>query len=187
MVHQARLGALLHELSEWDPVKEALRQHLEAFELAQYLKGTTRSLPDALQPHQQLIDAIHWGDADRAPEVELCLVGLAAQRIKEYVYETPGLPEIRGASQLLDEVVTQMAEAVAQAIGRECVLQTAASTLNFLAPQPDDWVSRLKRAFYEKTLVGFCAAAAHPVKLKEFLCDYSQCMRDFLTAMDADR
>ncbi len=187
LVHQARLGALLHELSDLPAIQEKLRQHPEAFALAQYLDEKSDSLPDALQPHKALIDSTHLGDPSRVPEVEFCIIGLAAQRIKQYVYETPGLPEIRGASQLLDKVVSKMAQKVSQEVGRECVLQTAASTLNFLAPEPGEWATRLKCAFYEKTLVGFCVAAAHPVQLRDFLSNYSQCMRDFLTAMDADR
>ncbi|MCX7992615.1 MAG: hypothetical protein N2651_02980, partial [Fimbriimonadales bacterium] len=187
VVHEARLGALLHELSDSPELQNALSQFPIALALAHYLKAGKGDLPDVLQPYQALTDAIHNGDARNAPDVEFCIVGLAAQRIKQYVFETPGLPEIRGASQLLDEVVEEMAEEVAKEIGQECILQTAASTLNFLAPEPSEWTTRLKRAFYEKTLVAFCASAAHTVRLPQFLSNYSQCMRDFLTAMDADR
>ncbi|GIV09242.1 MAG: hypothetical protein KatS3mg019_1333 [Fimbriimonadales bacterium] len=186
-VNQVRLGALVHELCDLPPIQDALAQYPQALALAQYLKSNGNTLPETLQPHQTLIDAIHTGNPNSAPDAAFCIVGLSAQRIKQYVFETPGLPEIRGASILLDAVVEQQVEQVAQQIGRECVLQSAASTLVFLAPEPADWVNRLKRAFYEKTLVAFCAAAAFETTLKEFLGDYSTCMRHFLSAMDADR
>ncbi|OYT74247.1 MAG: hypothetical protein CFK49_09395, partial [Armatimonadetes bacterium JP3_11] len=187
VVNQARLGALLHELCDLPPIQEALAQYPQALELAQYLKGNGNTLPETLRPHQTLIDAIHTGNPHREPDAAFCIVGLSAQRIKQYVFETPGLPEIRGASILLDQVVEEQVEQIAQQIGRECVLQSAASTLIFLAPDSSDWVDRLKRAFYKKTLVAFCAAAAFETTLKEFLDNYSTCMRHFLSAMDADR
>jgi hypothetical protein len=188
VIDQARLGALLHELVDIPDVQNFLSSYPIALGLAQYLKDNGASLPSELQPHELLIKAIHANNASDAPqEARFCIVGLAAQRIKQYVYETPGLPEIRGASILLDEVVEKMAQEVAQKIGQECVLQTAASTLIFLAPEAADWTLRLKRAFYEQTLVAFCASAAHEVALQAFLSNYGECMRAFLAAMDADR
>ncbi len=187
-LHQARLGALLHELVDLPDIQNALSRHPIALGLANYLKGASDALPDALQPHQSLIEAIHAGDSTRAPDdAAFCIVSLAAQRIKQYVFETSGLPEIRGASQLLDKVVDEMARQVAEQVGSECVLQSVASTLIFLAPEPADWVEQLKRAFYEETLTAFCASAAHEVSLRDFLGDYGACMRDFFAAMDADR
>lgn len=188
VIDQARLGALLHELVDIPDVQNFLSSYPIALGLAQYLKGISASLPSELQPHELLINAIHTNkDPNKSQEVRFCIVGLAAQRIKQYVYETPGLPEIRGASILLDAVVEKMAQEVAREIGQECVLQTAASTLIFLAPEAANWTLSLKRAFYEKTLVAFCASAAHEVALHEFLSNYGACMRAFLAAMDADR
>ncbi|MFN7162004.1 MAG: hypothetical protein ACK4NB_02990, partial [Fimbriimonadales bacterium] len=120
-LHQARLGALLHELVDLPDIQNALSRYPIALGVAHYLKGASDALPDALQPHQSLIDAIHTGDSSGAPkDAAFCIIGLAAQRIKQYVFETPGLPEIRGASQLLDMVVAKMARRVAEQIGREC-------------------------------------------------------------------
>jgi hypothetical protein len=188
VLHEARLGALLHELIDLPAVRDALQGLPLATALAQYLKGETADCPDALRPHQAIIDAIHSGQAESSLEgYTLCLVGLAAQRIKQYVFETPGLPEIRGASLILDAVVHQAAEEVAEAIGRECILQRVASTLIFLAPEPADWEPRLKRRFYEATQVGFCAAAAAEVALQDYLQQYGACMTRLLKALDADR
>jgi len=187
ILHQARLGALVHELIDLPAIAQALSNYPVAHALAQYLKSGDTSLPSELQAHQSLIDAIHQNAPSNAPDTRFCIVGLSAQRIKQYVFETPGLPEIRGASILLDQVVRLMSQEVEKQIGRECVLQCAASTLIFLAPEPADWENRLKRAFYETTLVAFCAAAAYETTLKRFLSDYNACMRDFLSAMDADR
>jgi hypothetical protein len=188
VLHEARLGALLHELIDLPAVRDALQGLPLATALAQYLKGETADCPDALRPHRAMLDAIHRGQAPASLEgYTLCLVGLAAQRIKQYVFETPGLPEIRGASLILDAVVHQAAEEVAEAIGRECILQQVASTLIFLAPEPADWEPRLKRRFYEATQVGFCAAAAAEVALQDYLQHYGACMTRLLKALDADR
>jgi hypothetical protein len=188
VLHEARLGALLHELIDLPAVRDALQGMPLATALARYLKGETADCPDALRPHQAMLDAIHRGQAESSLEgYTLCLVGLAAQRIKQYVFETPGLPEIRGASLILDAVVHQAAEEVAEAIGRECILQRVASTLIFLAPEPADWEPRLKRRFYEATQVGFCAAAAAEVALQDYLQQYGACMTRLLKALDADR
>jgi hypothetical protein len=188
VLHEARLGALLHELIDLPAVRDALQGLPLATALAQYLKGETADCPDTLRPHQAIIDAIHSGQAPASLEgYPFCLVGLAAQRIKQYVFETPGLPEIRGASLILDAVVHQAAEEVAEAIGRECILQRVASTLIFLAPEPADWEPRLKRRFYAATQVGFCAAAAAEVALQDYLQQYGACMTRLLKALDADR
>jgi hypothetical protein len=188
VLHEARLGALLHELIDLPAVRDALQGLPLATALAQYLKGETADCPDALRPHRAMLDAIHRGQAPASLEgYRFCLVGLAAQRIKQYVFETPGLPEIRGASLILDAVVHQAAEEVAEAIGRECILQQVASTLIFLAPEPADWEPRLKRRFYEATQVGFCAAAAAEVALQDYLQQYGACMTRLLKALDADR
>ncbi len=138
-VHQARLGALTHELMDLPEVRDLLQGAPLALALAQYLKGEASEPPEALRDHKTLIDAVHNGQADSSlGEYNLCIVGLAAQRIKQYVFETPGLPEIRGASILLDEVVEKAAREVAAQLGRECVLQQVASTLIFLAPDAGD-------------------------------------------------
>jgi hypothetical protein len=188
VLHEARLGALLHELIDLPAVRDALQGLPLATALAQYLKGETADCPDTLRPHQAIIDAIHSGQAPASLEgYTLCLVGLAAQRIKQYVFETPGLPEIRGASLILDRVVADAAREVANAIGQECILQQVASTLIFLAPEPADWEPRLKRRFYEATQVGFCAAAAAEVALQDYLQQYGACMTRLLKALDADR
>ncbi|MCL6536576.1 MAG: hypothetical protein K6U77_10950 [Armatimonadetes bacterium] len=189
VLHEARLGALLHELIDLPAVRDALQGMPLATALAQYLKGETADCPDALRPHQVMLDAIHRGQAEPSLEgYTLCLAGLAAQRIKQYVFETTGLPEIRGASLILDyDVVHEAAKEVADAVGRECVLQQVAATLIFLAPAPDDWTQRLKRRFYKATQVGFCAAATAEVALQEYLQQYGACMTRLLKALDADR
>jgi hypothetical protein len=169
VLHEARMGALLHELIDLPAVRDALQGLPLATALAQYLKGETADCPDALRPHRAMLDAIHSGQAPASLEgYPFCLVGLAAQRIKQYVFETPGLPEIRGASLILDAVVHQAAEEVAEAIGRECILQRVASTLIFLAPEPADWEPRLKRRFYAATQVGLlrrCRRRSRPARL----------------------
>lgn len=188
LVNQARLGALLHELIDLVPIRNLLEPYPVAFALAQYLKGESSSCPEALNRYRDLIDAVHTGDAVQLQNgYSLAIVGLAAQRIKQYVFETPGLAEIRGASALLDKVVLDAAEAISKTLGRECVLQQVASTLIFLAPEAGDRAEHLKRQFYETTLSAFCAAAAVEIPLNQLLSRYPETMREFLKAMDADR
>lgn len=189
-VHQARLGALLHELIDMPEVRDALQNTAIAYDLARYLKGETTNCPEPLQPHQVMINAVHCGQTSQTLEgYPFCIVGLAAQRIKQYVFETLGLPEIRGASLILDAVVSEAAKEIANTIGQECVLQQVASTLIFLAPEPADWTQRLKRRFYEATQVGFCAAGYAEVSLQEYFTTshHGACMTRLLRALDNDR
>ncbi|MGQ9658122.1 MAG: hypothetical protein ACUVV1_09495 [Fimbriimonadales bacterium] len=189
-VHQARLGALLHELIDMPEVRDTLQNTAISYDLARYLKGETTKCPEPLQPHQAMIDAVHRGQTPQPLEgYPFCIVGLAAQRIKQYVFETLGLPEIRGASLILDAVVSEAAKEIANTIGQECVLQQVASTLIFLAPEPADWTQRLKRRFYEATQVGFCAAGYAAVSLQEYFTTshHGACMTRLLKALDNDR
>jgi hypothetical protein len=50
VLHEARLGALLHELIDLPAVRDALQGLPLATALAQYLKGETADCPDALRP-----------------------------------------------------------------------------------------------------------------------------------------
>ncbi len=182
-VHQVRLGALIHEFCD--------RVNLDAYPLAKatahYLNGTG-ACPAELSAYGDLLVGIHESHTERiGSDLTIAIVGVSAQRIKQYVYESPGLQEIRGASALLDKIVEQLADEVADQIGAEVVLQSAASTLLFLAPEPSDWSLRFKRAFYEQTRVAFVASASHEVPLAQFINRYADSMRAFLSALDADR
>ncbi|GBC92725.1 hypothetical protein HRbin15_01202 [bacterium HR15] len=205
LVHEARLGALVHELLNIPDVKAQLTE--PAHNLARYLLEGG-SCPDLFQPYQTLIDAIHSGDAASLGEEPLIyIVGLAAQRIKQYVFESPGLPEIRGASELLDDLMEKLADQIAQKLGPEVILQAAASTLIFLAPHSTEqgmhwqgrlkadhsteqgmhWQERLKAEAYRKTHIAFFAAAVQPTPLAQLLNDYSGAMSTFLQAIERDR
>lgn len=171
-------------------VQDALRNTAIAHDLARYLRGESAECPSALRAHQVMIDAVHSGQIPQALEdYPFCIIGLAAQRIKQYVFETLGLPEIRGASLILDAVVSEAANAIAKAIGQECVLQQVDSTLIFLAPDPADWTQRLKQSFYKATQVGFCAVGCVEVSLREYLAPthYGACMTRLIRALDNDR
>lgn len=189
LVHEARLGVLVHELEDIPAVQAQLTELARA--LASYLRHGS-DCPDAFLPYKTLIDAIHTGEATSlGEEPVIYLVGLAAQRIKQYVFESPGLPEIRGASELLDDLIEELAEQIMQEIGPEVILQAAASTLIFLAPQSTEqdmhWQEQLKAKAYRKTHTAFFAAAAQPTPLTQLLKNYSGAMSAFLQAMERDR
>ncbi|MFQ3612041.1 MAG: hypothetical protein SNJ72_11170, partial [Fimbriimonadales bacterium] len=88
ILHQVRLGALVHELSDL--------VDLSAYPLAQavakYLDGRGEC-PSVLSECEPLLRGIHESRPELLdPGLQIALVGVAAQRIKQYVYESPGLP-----------------------------------------------------------------------------------------------
>lgn len=181
-LHQVRVGALVHEVIDLI----SMPQFPLAEQFARYLKGQ-EECPSELKDYEQLIRGIHESNSDPIDDTSITIAGVSAQRIKQYVYESPGLPEIRGASQLLDSTVEALYQRVKEEIGAEVVLQSIAATLIFLAPEPADWVDRMKRAFYEATSVAFVSASAVSVPLRDFISAYGEAMRAFLKSQEAER
>jgi hypothetical protein len=156
---------LTPEIRECNPVIDIL-QRLEdiplALEVASFLasgQAELQSLP-ALQP---LLLAIRpWLKNDEAlnlpPNVASTRVSFfvaAPQRIQRYIFESPGLREIRGGSALLDTVTEDIAQLVAVTDGAEAIIRNAASTVEFLAALPEpqvdaSWAEIIKREFHEK-------------------------------------
>ncbi|MBC7346369.1 MAG: hypothetical protein H5U00_02795, partial [Clostridia bacterium] len=97
-------------------------------------------------------EAVGSAEAARRLPEELSLVVVigAVQRVKQYVFDTPGLNEIRGGSELLEQITERAGRAVAEELGPEVVLRAAGSQVEFLAPSPQaldgtEWVLRLRR------------------------------------------
>ncbi len=123
-------------------------------------------------------------------EHKLDIVLVAVQRVKQYVFETPGLNEIRGGSTLLDEVTDNLRIQVGMEIGPEVVLRAAGATLLFLAPATNGlspWPARLREAFYRCTGTAFPAAAAVTINAQDLLTSYGQTVSQVYSALAADR
>jgi hypothetical protein len=162
-LHEFRLGVLLHELSDEEPLKTWMKQFSRAWQTARFLCGHGVP-PDCMDT--ALLQAVHEAkDADALKMTNVFIVAAGAQRIKQFVFESPGLNEIRGASTQLDDCIKDLQKQVGDELGPEVVFRAAASTLEFLAPLETDskgrkWVERLKEHFYMRTGSAFIAAAS---------------------------
>jgi len=118
------------------------------------------------------------------------LVVFAAQRIKQYVFESAGLNEIRGASTLLDDTTDILQGMVDEEIGPEAVLRSAGATLIFVAPATDrlaEWPAQLRRTFFEATEVAFPAAAVHTASVDDMLGNFGETLEVLFAKMGEDR
>lgn len=185
--HQVRLGVLVHELIEESALQD-LTKFPEALQIAHFLKHGAGDLPNAVDG--QLLNSIH---AERLPDgSEIALVGVGAQRIKQFVFESPGLNEIRGASTLLDDCIARLKVEISKEIGPEVILRAAAATLEFLAPTCEDangevWTERLRKYFYQHTGTAFVAAAAIKVAPSKLLTGYQNVLSEFQAVLEHDR
>lgn len=180
--HTARLAALVHPFL--DALTDVIVAEPQVKAVARALAGKINQLPPSLDQIVRDVrdDALH----DR--KVDLVLV--AVQRVKQYVFETYGLNEIRGASTLLDEIVIDLQRKVGEAVGPEAVLRAAGATLLFLAPASNGsspWPAQLREAFYRGTGMAFPAAAAVTVKAQDLLTKYGNAISNVYNAMTVDR
>jgi hypothetical protein len=181
--HAARLAALIAPFAAelLDPF--AFPDDPLVADVCAVLNGDVRDLPS---PLDTLVPAVRARQLDG---YHIGVVQVAAQRIKQYVFDTPGLNEIRGGSTLLDEVVAQLNREISAEIGPEVVLRAAGSVLLFLAPANtvDAWPARLRRAFAMKTGTAFAAAAAIQMPARDLLAEYAQVTERLALAVEADR
>ncbi|MDW8319223.1 MAG: hypothetical protein RMN53_15435 [Anaerolineae bacterium] len=180
--HAARLAALVYPF--YDDLTDVVVADPQVEAVVRVLAGGSADLPAALG---DIVRAVRGG-ALQGRQVDLVLV--AVQRVKQYVFETHGLNEIRGASTLLDEVIEDLTSVVGKEIGPEVVLRAAGATLLFLAPASNDsssWPARLREAFYRRTGTAFPASAAVTVGAQALLNDYGQTVSRVYDAMTVDR
>ncbi len=186
-LHAVRLAFLTYPLL--DELEDDLSRWPDLLAVARFLAGQTGGdLPWGLEGG--VLAA--WRDGSPPLEATVYLVLVAAQRIKRYVFETPGLNEIRGASTLLDALIEEGKEAVGGEIGPEVVLRAVGSTLLFLAPAPEDehglpWDERLRRAFYTATGTPFVAATTVGVPARDLLDRYPEAIRQAYQGIREDR
>jgi CRISPR-associated protein Cmr2 len=83
-----------------------------------------------------------------AGEVEqlggLALLSADADRVQDYVFESARLPEIRGASMLLQDLNEEIAGLVKQAVDPECVIYAGGGSLLAIVPDDADLLAELK-------------------------------------------
>jgi hypothetical protein len=121
---------------------------------------------------------------------EVGLVLVAGQRIKQYVFDTPGLNEIRGGSTLLDEAEEAVLRRVSEEIGPEAILRAGGSTVLFIAPANDaleTWPGRLRRMVFAETKAAFPAAAAIRVRIEELVNHFNGVVGRVFGKMGEDR
>jgi hypothetical protein len=182
VLHAVRLAFLTY------PLLEHLEESLDTqvVQIARFVMGESSELPEGVD--RELLEAVR---EERLPEdAQVWPVLVAAQRIKRYVFETPGLNEIRGASTLLDEWTEASEKTISLEIGPEVVLRAVGSMLIFLAPSEEEangWMERLQRVFYQATGTAFVAAAKMGVPAGKLLKDYRYTIEELFEAMERDR
>lgn len=175
LFHQVRLALLIHELA--DEVNDATGGSLQesfpqAWQSMQFLNGNADTVPEGV--NGDLLRATHDGTG-KDVEDELVLVVGAVQRVKQYVFETPGLNEIRGASTKLDRLIESLRDQISQRLGLEVVLRAAGATIEFLVPSKEaalEWDHRIKRRFYEETGLAFISVGYATATVAELLNEF---------------
>ncbi len=134
--------------------------------VASYIAGNSAAQDDTPEPIRAVLPGLRaWlsGDAndldlpEHAAAIPVRFIVAAPQRIQRYIFESPGLKEIRGASALLDRTVAGTIErAVVAENGHEAVVRCAASTIEFLSmlegPASDGtttWRDKIRRSFHD--------------------------------------
>lgn len=146
------------------------------------------ALTAGLEPYQALLTAVQ--NLSGFPPQTVGLGSVAVQRIKQYVFETPGLNEIRGASTLLDQVTEQAKLWLGRELGPEVILRSAGATLIFLAPTlqaAQERVSRIKQAFYRATGTAMVTGAATAVEVESLLRAYDLALAENHQAQEQER
>lgn len=188
LLHAARLAALTY------PLRLVLTT-------ARWLDGQVQAISDTLDGVSGQDNAVltrlasvsrPWTEATDT-DITTQAIGLvlvAGQRIKQYVFDTPGLNEIRGGSTLLDQVTDDLTAEVSRTLGPEVILRSGGSTLLFLAPADQtlaEWPPRLRRAFFAETQAAFPAAACHKATVATVLNDFNTAVGQVFQCMSTDR
>jgi len=186
-LHIVRLACLTYPLFQFLETLLLQGEQGEAVTACcRFLKGETTDLPSGID--LVLMKLIR--DLKGAKDMSLWMVLIAVQRIKRYVFETPGLNEIRGASTLLDDLTEAGKREVSQELGPEVVLRAVGATLLFLAPTEAialAWKECLQEAFYRATGTAFAAATMVQVPVQQLLEDYKSAVEKAFRTLGEDR
>lgn len=186
--HAARLSALTYQLRASLPAARWLGGQVQ--EISALLAESNAQDESVLTRVAKVISALTKTATPSIVQHEIGLVLVAGQRIKQYVFDTPGLNEIRGGSTILDNITEELTEQVCREIGPEVILRAGGSTLLFLAPADESletWPPRLRRAFFAKTKAAFPAAACTRAPIATLLNDFNGVVGQLFRAMGEDR
>lgn len=139
---------------------------------------------------KRVLDSVSPTNTSGLGKMQVGLVLVAAQRIKQYVFDTPGLNEIRGGSTILDRATDDLVDLVEGEIGPEVILRAGGATLLFLAPADrglTEWPSRLRRKFFVETKAAFPAAGQISVSIETLLHNFSGAVSQIFSTMGEDR
>ncbi|MGI5926931.1 MAG: hypothetical protein ACOX8A_07105 [Thermacetogeniaceae bacterium] len=186
-LHTLRLAFLIEPLVD-EMANLSLAERVR--DVISFLRGDSSSLP------MEGVDAALIQSIWQLPKESEKLSGKVTvvlgqvQRIKQYVFETSGLNEIRGASELLERLVTKLAGEVKSEIGPEVLLRAAGSVISFLAPTLEDglsWRERIIDLFAEATGTAFITSVAKKVDLSELIGNYQGVMRNIYRNLEIER
>ena len=166
-----RLGLLLYPL--WRAIRGrndilgALAARPQVAAVAACLEGDREALPG---PAQEVVSALRGPAESQAVRGDACVLVAQAVRIKQYVFESPSLPQIRGGSLLIERAVQKAAELVAGEFGPECVLRCVGGTLVAVLPgvnesEAANWRQRVLSAAYRVTGTARFAAGTSSVAI----------------------
>ncbi|MDW8145155.1 MAG: type III-B CRISPR-associated protein Cas10/Cmr2 [Roseiflexaceae bacterium] len=162
-----------------------------------------RSLEDAVRlvlgdapqaPSRAMLEELHWRVTERLRSAGLpeeaqrvALVYGGATKIKGYVFEAPKLPEIRGASALLEWVNDHRLPAIwrdtlGASLGKSCIIYTGGGSFLAFAPAAKgaELAGRIEQEFTRQTLTANSVAVAETFSLIELR--YGRQPLDFWTA-----
>lgn len=187
-LHALRLAFLIEPLMD-EMVNLSLPERVR--DVIAYLRGDSSSLMEGMDA--DLVQSI-WNLPKGSNNLsgKVTVVHGQVQRIKQYVFETPGLNEIRGASELLEGLMRKLAREVGSEIGPEVMLRAAGSVISFLAPIPEDekgisWRERIIYLFAEATGTAFITSVAERVDVSNLIENYRGVMSDIYWKLDIER
>ncbi len=184
-LHQARLGCYLHPLhAELSHLLEKLPQPVR--QVAAWFARTTEALPNGL-PREPLLLA---RELKRDFPEPVALGAVAVQRIKKYVFESNGLPEIRGASTLLDECTDRARQELSEKLGPEVILRAAGSAVVFLGTdvaEAENLCTGLRRIYLETTGVAMVSTAALEISVADLLGNFNRAMSRLFADLESRR
>lgn len=85
--------------------------------------------------------------------VPVAIAVVGAERVQRYLFAGPGLPEMRGASRLLEAATREAKARIGREVGPEAVIRAAASTVVFAAPEErvEELIQLCRRIFHAYT------------------------------------
>jgi len=134
-------------------------------------------LEPLLEDSQELID----------PDAPVVILSADADRVQDYVFESARLPEIRGASMLLQDLNKKAAEKISEAVDPRCVIYQGGGSLLALVPDDVQLLRQLKseiEALYPRqTEIATTTCIYHRTTVGQLLAGYGEFTREEVNAL----